>query len=51
MSLPMLPSFILHRLLWLFALLASLLALAPAAHANPIAPEDLVAQIKSLAKA
>jgi thiol:disulfide interchange protein DsbD len=39
----MLPSFTLHRLLWLFALLASLLALAPAAHANPIAPEKAFA--------
>ena len=43
MSLPMLPSFTLHRLLGLFALLASLLALAPAAHANPIAPEKAFA--------
>ena len=39
----MLPSFTLHRLVWLFALLASLLALAPAAHANPIAPEKAFA--------
>ena len=43
MSLPMLPSFTLHRLLGLFALLASLLALAPAAHANPIEPEKAFA--------
>ncbi len=39
----MLPSFTLHRLVWLFAVLASLLALAPAAHANPIAPEKAFA--------
>ena len=43
MSLPMLPSFTLHRLLALFALLASLLALAPTAHANPIEPEKAFA--------
>ncbi len=43
MSLPMLPSFTLHRLVWLFAVLANLLALAPAAHANPIAPEKAFA--------
>jgi thiol:disulfide interchange protein DsbD len=43
MSLPMPPSLTLHRLLWLFAVLASLLALAPAAHANPIAPEKAFA--------
>jgi thiol:disulfide interchange protein DsbD len=35
--------FVLHRLAWLLALLASLFALAPAAHANPIAPEKAFA--------
>ena len=39
----MLPSFTLHRLLALFALLASLVALAPVAHANPIEPEKAFA--------
>ena len=39
----MLPSFTLHRLLALFALLASLVALAPTAHANPIEPEKAFA--------
>ena len=32
-----------NRLLWLFALVASLLVLAPGAHANPIAPEKAFA--------
>ena len=39
----MLPSFSLHRLLGLFALLASLFALAPVAQANPIEPEKAFA--------
>jgi thiol:disulfide interchange protein DsbD len=43
MSSFMQPALVLHRLAWLFALLASLLALAPAAHANPIEPEKAFA--------